>query len=94
MSCLAYVPPVFYLFYDGRTGVDDFYEDRTGLAISLNLVHVLKVSEERPILVSPHGTGALRYLDILPLEDTIYYYYECARPDGSHELRVSQVPNR
>jgi len=94
MSCLVYVPPLFYLFYDGRTGEGDFYEDRTGLAISLDLVHIHKVTEAGPLLSSPWGTGALRYLDILPLEDTIYYYYECARPDGSHELRVSQVPNR
>lgn len=45
-----------------------------------------------PILVSPHGSGSLRYMDAVPFEDRILYYYEYARPDGSHELRVNTAP--
>jgi hypothetical protein len=43
--------------------------------------------------VSPHATGSLRYLDALDLrERKRLLYYEYARPDGSHELRLSRLP--
>jgi hypothetical protein len=41
--------------------------------------------------VSPHATGSLRYLDALDLRERLLYY-EYARPDGSHELRLSRLP--
>ena len=90
-SCLLYDPPVFYAFYDGRTGIGDFYEDRTGYAMSLDLKRFYKVSVDKPILESPWGTKALRYLDAVRVKDKIYFYYECSRKDGSHELRLNQV---
>ena len=91
-SALHYVPPVWHLFYDGRTGEGDIYEDRTGLAISLDGRLFHKVSVHEPVLTSPWGTGSLRYLDVVPLPDRIHYYYECCRPDGAHELRLNVVP--
>ncbi len=92
MSCALYLPPLFYAFYDGRTGEGDFYEDRTGYAVSLDFETFHKVTETEPILSSPWGTGGLRYLDAIPVGEQIYYYYECARPDGSHELRMNRIP--
>lgn len=91
MSCLLYQPPVWNVFYDGRTGKGDVYEDRTGLAVTTDLRHFDKVSVSGPVLQSPWGSGALRYMDVLPVGDHIYYYYECCRPDGSHETRVNVV---
>ena len=41
-----------------------------------------------PLLLSPHGQAALRYVDVLVLQDVKLFYYEMARPDGSHDLRV------
>lgn len=41
--------------------------------------------------MAPHGSGSLRYLDAVVRDDAIYYYYEYARPDGSHELRMNRV---
>jgi len=42
-------------------------------------------------LRSPDGSGSLRYIDVLPVGHELFYYYALARPDGSHELRVSVV---
>lgn len=91
VDTVLYQPPVFTLFYSGRPGVEETYEDRTGLAISLDLVRFHKLTMEAPALASPYGTGALRYVDAVPVEDEIFYYYECARADGSHELRMSKA---
>jgi hypothetical protein len=91
VSCVVYRPPVFAVFYDGRTGEGDVYEDKTGCAISLDLRTFTKVTAGGPLLRSPYASGCLRYLEAvhLPDEQRILYYYEMARPDGAHELRVS-----
>ena len=41
-----------------------------------------------PVTVPP---GTLRYMDVVPVGDSFYYFYEIARPDGAHELRASVV---
>jgi hypothetical protein len=38
-----------------------------------------------------HASGSLRYLDAL-IEGSRWLYHEVARPDGSHELRLSRIP--
>lgn len=91
LACVVYNPPVFTAFYDGRTGMGDVYEDRTGIAIGLTPDRFESLSRKEPILSSPYGTGSLRYMDIVPLGDCFYYYYEQSRPDGSHELRGNLV---
>ena len=37
------------------------------------------------------GSGSLRYVDVLPVGHELFYYYEMARADGSHDLCVSVV---
>jgi len=93
VSTVLALPPVFIVFYDGRTGEGDIYEDTTGCAISFDLRTFTKVTVEGPLLRSPYGSGCLRYLDALhlPEEGRVLYYYELARPDGAHELRLSEV---
>ncbi len=78
-------------FYDGGSSVGDNYEEQTGLAMSFDLRTFFSLSPDAPALVSPHGTGSLRYVDVLPVGHELFYYYELARPDGSHELRVSVI---
>ncbi len=91
VSTIVYNPPVFTVFYDGSQDVSENYEERTGLAISKDLREVKSLTPDGPILVSPHNTGSLRYLDALPFADKIHYYYEYVRADGSHELRLNVV---
>ncbi len=61
--------------------------------MSLDLETFHKLTAERPALESSHATGSLRYSDAIALPDEHVYYYEYARPDGSHEIRMSRVAN-
>jgi hypothetical protein len=90
-TCVLYVPPVFNVFYDGGADVGENYEEKTGLAITFDLMKYQHVTDKAPLLVSPHASGSLRYMDVVRLGEDIYYYYEYARPDGSHELRMNKM---
>ncbi len=91
ISCLLYLPPVFIGFYDGSKTVKENYEEKTGLCISLDLKNYEKISTSSPVLVSPYASKSLRYMDVVQFEDSIYFYYEFAREDGSHEIRMNKV---
>ena len=94
VSCVLYTPPVFQVFYDGRTGEGDIYEDKTGLCVTHDLRTFHKLTPDVPLLRSPHGQGCLRYLEAVPVGNRIFFYYEYCRPDGAHELRVHAVEGR
>lgn len=89
ISTLIYEPPAFIAFYDGSATVEENYEERTGLALTFDLRNFIRVSVDAPLLKSPHSTGSLRYMDAVDMGSEIFLYYEYARPDGSHELRMS-----
>ncbi len=78
-------------FYDGSAGAEENYEERCGLAISHDLRRWDRLSSHGPWMVSHHGTGSLRYLDAVPVGEELWLYYEYARADGAHELRLSKV---
>ncbi|HLK59864.1 MAG TPA: hypothetical protein VKU00_25100 [Chthonomonadaceae bacterium] len=81
----------YLAFYDGSASVAENYEEKTGLAMTFDLRTYYSLSPQQPALVSPYASGCLRYVDVLPVGHEIFYYYELARQDGSHELRVSVV---
>jgi len=91
IGCIVHTPPGFTAFYDGSASVKENYEEKTGLAYTFDLKQFTKVSVDKPILVSPHASGSLRYVDAVELDGKIYYFYEYARADGSHELRMNFV---
>ena len=68
------------------------YEEKTGIAVSLDLIHWQRLTHDGPYVVSPHATGSLRYLHPLELENEWRYYYEYARADGAHEIRMNRFP--
>lgn len=74
--------------YDGAAGVAENYEERCGLAMSGDLRQWKRVSVAGPALVSPHGSGSLRYVAPIVAETALFAYYEFACEDGSHDLRV------
>jgi hypothetical protein len=78
--------------YDGSAGSSGNYEERCGLALSLDLTRWLRLTPERPVLASPNSTGSLRYVDAADLGRGTYFYYEYARDDGAHDLRVAPAP--
>lgn len=81
----------FLGLYDGASGVEGNYEERTGLAISFDLRDWTRLTPGQPLFKSNHATGSLRYADAVPVDDEWFIYYEYANPDGSHELRLSRI---
>ncbi|HXT89792.1 MAG TPA: hypothetical protein VN714_11120 [Trebonia sp.] len=76
-------------YYDGRASAAENYEERTGVAIGADPVALIATSAPGtgPAAFSPHGSGGLRYLDLVDLPDgRTRLYYEMAQPDGSHAL--------
>jgi hypothetical protein len=81
----------FLGFYDGSAGHEQNYEEKTGLATSEDLRHWQCLTPEAPRLTSSHGSGSLRYLDAQVQGQEACLFYEFARPDGSHDLRLIRV---
>ncbi len=92
LNSVARIGGAWLGFYDGSAGADENYEERCGLALSWDLERWTRLSTRGPWAVSPHGSGSLRYLDAVPVGDELWLYYEYARADGAHELRVSTIP--
>ncbi len=91
LGAIAYTPPVFVGLYDGSRSVEENYEERCGLAVSFDLRRWERLTPAGPWVTVPWGSGSVRYVDVLPLPDAWLFYYEMARPDGAHELRVARV---
>ncbi len=77
-------------FYDGRANAAENWEERTGSAVAVEPAGTFAAVPDGPAFVSPHGSGALRYLTsvVEPWSGRRRIYYESACPDGSHELRT------
>ena len=75
-------------FYDGRATAEQNWEEQTGLATLDGLGRWTAVGD-RPVGVSPHGLGGLRYVSTVRLEDgSTRFYVEVTRADGAHDLRT------
>lgn len=78
----------FLAFYDGSASHTENYEEKTGIAMSLNLRHWRSLSPKGPAYISPHGSHSLRYIDAQNNGNRACIFYECARADGAHDLRL------
>jgi hypothetical protein len=76
------------VLYDGRARAEDNWHEVTGLAGSNDGLTL--EAEDGPLVSSPHGDGAFRYVSAVPLPDgRTRFYFEAARPDGAHDLMTS-----
>jgi predicted GH43/DUF377 family glycosyl hydrolase len=94
LSAVVEVDDGFAGLYDGAASAAEDTEERLGLAVSRDLRTWERVSVAGPWLVSPHASGSLRYADVLARDNEWWIYYEYARADGSHELRLNRVPKQ
>jgi len=90
LGCLVPTENGWVGYYDGAATVDENYEERTGLVQSWDLRTFYRLSQAGPAVVSPHGSGGLRYVDAIVFDEEILFYYEYCRADGSHELRMNR----
>ena len=81
----------YIAFYDGSASHLENYEEKTGLAVSSDVRSWETLTAPGPVLTSPHATGSLRYLDAVTTEEGIWAFFECARADGAHDLRVARM---
>jgi hypothetical protein len=75
-------------FYDGSASHAENYEEKTGLAVSSDLRQWNSITPNGPIFTSPHASTSLRYLDAQPHGADVRLFYEFARGDGAHDLRL------
>jgi hypothetical protein len=89
----AVVPPAssgdgWVALYDGRATAQENWEERTGVAVGDGPDAFAAVGHE-PIVAAP----SIRYVSPVQLPDGGWLvYYEAARDDGAHDLRVEYVP--
>jgi len=82
----------FIAFYDGSASQRENYEEKTGVAAAPDLVRWKSRTPQGPAYVSPYASHSLRYLDAQVCGSEVLMFYEFARPDGAHDLRMSRIP--
>jgi hypothetical protein len=78
----------FLAFYDGSASHAENYEERTGLATSANLREWKSLTPSGPAFTSPFTSTSLRYIDTHLVAGEVILFYEFARPDAAHDLRM------
>jgi hypothetical protein len=81
----------YVAFYDGSASHLENYEEKTGLAVSTDLRSWTALTIAGPAFTSACGSGSLRYLDAVPSADRLWTFYEYAREDGAHDLRIAPL---
>jgi len=91
-SSLVYLPPVWSLLFDEGHSRADTYDEQCMLAVSTDLQSWRRLTPAHaPWARSSHGTGSVRYVDVVIACGAVHYFYEYARGDRAHELRHATV---
>ncbi|MDO8542332.1 MAG: hypothetical protein Q7S40_17980 [Opitutaceae bacterium] len=80
--------PRYLGFYDGSASHRENYEEKCALAVSDDLRSWRSLSPNGPAFTSPHASTSLRYLDAKFADGKWHLFYEFARADGAHDLRL------
>ena len=77
--------------YDGASDISENYEERCGLARSTDL-RAWKRIGSGPAIGAAGGPGTIRYVESVVIVDSVRFFFERTRADGSHELCTSATP--
>jgi hypothetical protein len=61
------------------------------LAVSSDLKSWKSLAVHEPMFISRHASRSLRYMDAQLMGNEACIFYEFARPDGAHDLRLAKV---
>jgi hypothetical protein len=78
----------YLAFYDGSASHLENYEEKCALAVSNDLRRWETKSPDGPKFTSPHASTSLRYVDAKFANGRWHLFYEFARPDGAHDMRM------
>lgn len=78
----------YLAFYDGSASHLENYEEKCALAVSNDLRHWETKSPTGPKFTSPHASTSVRYFDAKFANGKWHIFYEFARADGAHDMRV------
>ena len=78
----------YLAFYDGSASHLENYEEKCALAFSTDLRHWETKSPSGPKFTSPHASTSVRYFDAKFANGKWHIFYEFARADGAHDMRV------
>ncbi len=107
VGLFAQAEPLVLMFYDGGESVRNLdehaqavqrprgysCEELGGVAVALegDLRASERLSRYLPMFVSPWGTGASRYVDVLPTGEGYIATWEQSQPDGSQPLVMNKL---
>jgi len=77
--------------YDGASDISENYEERCGLARSKDLQAWERIGSG-PAIGAAGGPGTIRYVESVVIVDSVRFFFERTRADGSHELCTSATP--
>ena len=81
----------FFAFYDGASTIKENQEEKLGLAYGKTLKRFKGLTPQGPVIVSPEGSGSIRYAEVKEARQKFYIWYESCSKDWSHQLRFRTV---
>lgn len=88
INSVARIGDRWLAFYDGSASEAENYEERCALAVSTDLRDWRSVSPAGPFVTSPFASGSARYFDAKFANGRWHLFYEFARKDGAHDMRL------
>lgn len=86
----------YLLVYEGSDTrwADPVYNIATGLAFTFDLVQLVDLTPDSPLLVSttPGRLHTWRYSHWMWVDDELWVYAEVEKPNGAHEIRLFRLP--
>ncbi len=81
----------YFAFFDGSASHLENYEEKTAFAVSDDLKNWKSLSPNGPEWLSPFASTSIRYVDAQRANGKWHVFYEFAREDGAHNMRLIVV---